>query len=236
MARPLRSTMIPTPGDAKRVHLPHPEILLGSGRRPAADRRRQAGTQGCALRRQGDRVHRCRRHDDFRQEGRQPARHRTAGRCADRKGPRRSRRGARRRGRLGRAVLHPAPRRSGRGAQDRPRPCSADGQDRKAAGCRAAGGNHRAFRCADGGARRPRRRNAARGRARHPEADHPRRAPRRQAGGGRHPDAGIDDHRAGADARRGIRRVHRRFRGRRRHHAVGRIRRRANIRSRRCRR
>ena len=35
----------PAPGDATRVHLPHPEILtVGRGRRPAADRRRQAAS------------------------------------------------------------------------------------------------------------------------------------------------------------------------------------------------
>ena len=46
-------------------------------------------------------------------------------------------------------------------------------------------------------------------------------APRRQAGGGRDADAGIDDHRAGADARRGLRRRDRDLRGRRRGDAVG---------------
>ena len=88
-----------------------------------------------------------------------------------------------------------------------------------AAACR----DHRARRRADGGARRSRRRDAARGGARHPEADHARRPPRRQAGGRRHADAGIDDHRARADARRGLRRRHRHFRRRRRGDAVGRI-------------
>ena len=73
----------------------------------------------------------------------------------------------------------------------------------------------------DAGAWRPRRRDAARGGSRHPEAHHPRRAPRRQAGRGRDPDAGIDDHRAGTDARRGVGCVDRRLRGRRCHHAVG---------------
>ena len=49
----------PAPGDATRVHLPHPEILsLGRGRRPAADRRRQAAAQGGLERRQGDRLRR----------------------------------------------------------------------------------------------------------------------------------------------------------------------------------
>ena len=44
-----------------------------------------------------------------------------------------------------------------------------------------------------GGARRSRRRNAAGEGAGHPEAAHPRRAPRRQAGGGRDADAGKHD-------------------------------------------
>ena len=100
---------------------------------------------------------------------------------------------------------------------------AADVEDREAAGGGAARRDHRALRCADGCARRSRRRDAARSRARHPEADHPRRPPRRQAGGGRHPDAGIDDLRAGADARRSLRRGDRRLRRRRCHHAVGRI-------------
>ena len=51
-------------------------------------------------------------------------------------------------------------------------------------------------------------------------------AARRQAGGRRDPDAGIDDHEPGADARRSLRRRDRDVRGRRRHHAVGGIRRR----------
>ena len=54
----------------------------------------------------------------------------------------------------------------------------------------------------------------------------------RQAGRGRDADAGIDDHRAGADARRGVRRRDRRVRGRGRGHAVGRKRRRGSSRSR----
>ena len=44
---------------------------------------------------------------------------------------------------------------------------------------------------------------------------------RRQAGGGGDADAGIDDHLAGADARRSLRRRHRHLRGRRRGDAVG---------------
>ena len=69
------------------------------------------------------------------------------------------------------------------------RPRRGDGQDREAAGGRAARPDHRGGRRADGGTRRSRRGDAARARPRHPEADHPRRPPRRQAGGGGDPDA-----------------------------------------------
>ena len=62
------------------------------------------------------------------------------------------------------------------------------------------------------------------------------RPPARQAGRRRDPDARIDDHHAGADPRRGLRRRDRGVRGRRRGDAVGRKRLRANIRSRRWRR
>ena len=54
------------------------------------------------------------------------------------------------------------------------------------------------------------------------EADDPHRPPLRQAGGRRDPDARIDDHLAGADPRRSVRRLDRRVRRRRRHHALGR--------------
>ena len=82
--------------------------------------------------------------------------------------------------------------------------------------------DHRRLRRADGGARRSRRRNAARARAR--PAEDASRAWRaaRQAGRRRDADAGIDDHDAGADARRSLRRRDRGVRGRRRGHAVGR--------------
>ena len=95
--------------------------------------------------------------------------------------------------------------------------------------------DHGRHRRADGGARRSRRGDAAREGAGHPEAAHPRRAPRRQAGGGGDPDAGVDDLEPGADARRGVRRRNRDLRRRRRHHAVGGIGGRAVSRSRRSR-
>jgi len=71
-----------------------------------------------------------------------------------------------------------------------------------------------------------RRRIAAGAGAEPAEADDAAGAPRRQAGGGRYPNAGIDDPKPGADARRSLRRRDRGLRGRRRHHALGGIRRR----------
>ena len=137
--------------------------------------------------------------------------------------------------RLDRAVLRAARRGRQRGQEADPRPRRRDGQDREAAGDRPARRNHRGLRRADGGARRSRRRTAAGAGAEPAEADDADGAARRQAGGGRDPDAGIDDPVAGADPRRGLRRRDRRLRRRRRHHAVGGIRRPANSRSRRSR-
>ena len=94
-------------------------------------------------------------------------------------------------------------------------------QDRETAGDRLPRGDHRRFRRADGRARRPRRGNAARARARPAEEHHPHGAPGRQAGRRRDADAGIDDHDAGADARGSFRRRDRGVRGRGRDHAVG---------------
>ena len=94
----------------------------------------------------------------------------------------------------------------------------------------------RSRRRADGGARRPRRRDAAGKSARRAEGNDARLPPRRQAGHRRDADAGIDDHQPGADPRRSLRRCHRHLRRRRRGHAVGGIGRRANIRSKRWRR
>ena len=136
--------------------------------------------------------HRARRgrRQALRPQGRQPARHHHAVLGADPEGPLRSRRRARRRHRLGRPVVRPAARGHRRGQEDHARPRRRDGQDREAAGGDPARRDHRPRRRADGGARRSRRRDAAREGAGHPEADHPRGAPRRQAGGGRDPDAG----------------------------------------------
>ena len=80
-----------------------------------------------------------------------------------------------------------------RGAQARARPLLDHGQDREAVGAQPSRRDHRPRRRHHGRARRSRRRDAGREGAGPAEADHPRRAQRRQAGGGRHPDARIDD-------------------------------------------
>ena len=103
-------------------------------------------------------------------------------------------------------VVRAARRGRQRGQAADPRPRRRDGQDRKAAGDRPPRRNHRGLRRADGGARRSRRRTAAGAGAEPAEADDADGAPRRQAGGGRNPNAGIDDPGAGADARRSLRR------------------------------
>ena len=77
------------------------------------------------------------------------------------------------------------------------------------------------LRRADGGARRPRRRNAAGESAGPAKAHHPRRARSGKPVDRRDADAGIDDHLAGADPRGSLRRCDRCLRGRRRRHAVG---------------
>ena len=71
--------------------------------------------------------------------------------------------------------------------------------------------NRGGLRRLDGGARRSRRRAAAGAGAQPAEADDAAGAPRRQAGGDRHANAGIDDPEPGADPRRGFRRRHRRL-------------------------
>ncbi len=96
-----------------------------------------------------------------------------------------------------------------------------DVQDREAGGHRRSRRDHRQLRRPDGGARRPRRGDAGGARAGPAEADRRPVARRRQAGGGRHPDAGEHDQLAGADAGGGLRRGHRRVRRRRRGDALG---------------
>ena len=196
-----------TPGDNTRVQLPHPEILaaLQPGPRAAARRRQGAADRrGNLARPRGD-ARRDRR-PDVGPQGRQPARHRSAGVGDDAKGPRRPRSRTGDRRRLDRALLRAARRGRHRGQEADPRPRRRDGQDRKAAGDRPACRNHRSLRRADGGARRSRRRTAAGAGAEPAEADDAAGAARRQAGGGRDPDAGIDDPGAGADPRRSLRR------------------------------
>ena len=94
-----------------------------------------------------------------------------------------------------------------------PRPGPGDGQDREAAGHRPAGRDRRDLGRPDGGARRPRGRDAARKGAGPAKAHHAHVAAARQAGRRRDPDAGIDDHVAGADPRRSLGRRDRRVRG-----------------------
>ena len=104
-----------------------------------------------------------------------------------------------------RADLEAAARRGRRGGQENdPRACLGHGQDRKAAGDRPARRNTGDVRRLDGGARRSRRRAAAGAGAKPAEADDAAGTARRQTGGDRHPDAGIDDPGPGADARRGL--------------------------------
>ena len=134
----------PEPGTSTRVYLPHPEILssVEAGDRLLID---DGKLELKAVKSDGkvDRLHRRRRHHHFRQEGRQPARHRPAGRRADRKGPQGPRCGAGHWRRLGGAVVRAAAGGSGGSAQDRARPGAHHGQDRKAAGRRPAGRDHR---------------------------------------------------------------------------------------------
>ena len=125
----------PAPGDASRVHLPHPEIFaaIEPGHTPAARRR-----QGAAHRhrgRQGPHRHARRgRRQAVGPQGREPAGHHDSVLGAGAEGPLRSRGRARRRHRLGGALLHPAAGRHRRGQEDHARPRRRDGEDREAAG------------------------------------------------------------------------------------------------------
>ena len=109
-----------TPGTARRVFLPHPEILgsLQPGHRVLID-------DGKVLLRVQEVVHWPRRlrgrgrRQDFQQEGRQPARHDDPDLGDDAEGSRRSRRRARRERRLDRAFVRAAPGGRGRGQEDR---------------------------------------------------------------------------------------------------------------------
>ena len=221
-APPLRSTPIPTPGDATRVHLPHPEIFEGvkPGHTLLLDdgKIRLIATEAS---RREDRHPRRGRRQAVRPQGREPARHRDPVLGADAEGPLRSGSRPRHRRRLDRAVVHPAAGGHRGSQEDRARTRRGDGQDREAAGGAPAGRDRRRHRRDHGGARRPRRGNAAGKGAGHPEAAHARRAQGRQAGGGGDADARKHDFEPGADARRGVRRRDRDLRRRRRGDAVG---------------
>ena len=175
-ARPSSLDADPAPGDATRVHLPHPEIFAAHRARPYAPaRRRQDPTCRDRGGQQAHRHARRGRRQAVGPQGREPARHHDAVLGADAEGPLRSRSRARRRHRLGGALLHPAPGRHRRGQEDHARPRRRDGQDREAAGGAPARRDPGAHRRADGGARRSRRRDAAREGAGHAEADDPHR-------------------------------------------------------------
>ena len=126
-------------------------------------------------------------------QGRQPAQRGPAALGDHRQGPPGSAVRPRSRRRLDRAQLRAAARRRRRGAPPDRRPGRDHGQDREARGGRPARRDHRSRRRHHDRARRPRRRAAARGRAGTAEAHDPGGARGRQAGGGRDPDAGIDD-------------------------------------------
>ena len=88
--QPFRLDLNPTPGDAERVNLPHPEIIEAAAhRRHAAAGRRQAAAarHPQARRRAGDRGRG--RRPAVRPQGRQRARRGAADPGADREGPRR---------------------------------------------------------------------------------------------------------------------------------------------------
>ena len=239
-ARTSSSTPSTTPGDAQRVYLPHPEILRALRARPHASSSTTARSACSVVEATPERaVTRSSRSrgEHLQPQGRQPARHGDPGLGHDRRRIARiSRRRSTRASTGSRCPSCSAPedvaevRKIARGR------AAGDGQDREAAGDRAARRDHGGLRRADGGARRSRRRNAAREGAGPAEAHHPRRPPAWQAGGGGDADAGIDDHLAGADPRRGVRRRDRRVRGRGRRDAVGRKRRGPVSRSRRWRR
>ena len=182
------------PGDRAGRAAPPGTVRRDQAGRPAADQRRQGAPAG----------------DRGERTGSSP-RSRSAGRISDNKGVNvpdvvvpipaltekdrsdlavRARAG----GRLDRVVVRPAARGRRRGARADRRPGGAAGQDRKAGGDRASRFDHRAGRRGDGRARRPWGRASARARAAAPEPDRRPGAAARQAGGGRDPDARIDDH------------------------------------------
>ena len=210
------------PGDAKRAYLPHPEIFatIKPGHALLIDDGKVKLTVTEADSK-ADHHARRRRREAVRPQGREPAGHDDPVFGTGRQGPLRPRSRARNRHRLGGAVVHPAAGRHRRGKKDHARARGGDGQDREAAGGQSACRDHGSRRRADGGARRSRRGNAAGESAWRAKANDARQPRRRQAGGRRHANAGIDDQFARADARGGLRRRHRDFRRCRRGDAVG---------------
>ena len=199
----------PAPGDSTRAELPHPEVfaalepgmdlLLDDGKlrlrviaagEDHAEARVAAG--GVPLRPQGG----------------ERAGGGTAAAGADREGPARPRLRRRPGSGLAGAEFRPAARRHRRGAPPRRPRNRADGEDRKARGGGTVRRNPRTRRRDHGGARRSGRRNAARTGAEHPEADRPRRARGGEARRRGDANARLDGPRAGADARRSLRRGH----------------------------
>ena len=115
------------------------------------------------------RLHRCEgrhRRRDLQPQGRQCPERGSESVAADRKGPRRSRLRAGAGSRLGSAVIRAKARRRHRSARADRRPRRDHGQDRKACRTRTDRRHRPPLRCRDGRARRSRRRNSARGRAR----------------------------------------------------------------------
>ncbi len=110
-----------------------------------------------------------------------------------------------------------------RGARDHRHARGRAVEDREAGGVAAVGRDRACVRRGDGGARRPRRGTAARARARRAEAHPAHLPPVGQTHRHRHADAGIDDRLAGAHARRGLGRGQRHLRRRRCRDAVRRI-------------
>ena len=197
----------PTPGDATRVQLPHPEILssLAPGHRVLIDDGKVMLRVAEAEPTRSVTVVEV-AGTSLQQEGRQPARHDHPDLGDDRQGSLRPRRRRSRRTSTGSRSPSSSGRRTWSRSRRSPTAARWSWPRSRSRRRRPARRDHGGRRRLDGGARRPRRRDAARAGARHPEDADPHRAQARQAGGRGDPDAGIDDHFARADPRRGLRR------------------------------